>query len=169
MTAPYQVTASPTFGRADMAVAARIADAADLFYNRGMAVPWFAMMIQTLAMSPSDLFRCFAEYLAGRVGVAEEEIGSLQQAFVAALLRERGAEQLIPLAVDLITYFDRFEALCDVGDGVDFSHHPLDLIGLVEEGVTDLEQLYTLLPETAHRAEVYLDHGIPRIRIEQSE
>lgn len=168
-TAPYLVAASPTFGRAEMAAAAGIARAADLFYNRGMAVPWFAMIIQALAMRPSEFFRCFAAYLAGREGVGDEEVAPLQQAFTAALLRERGAERLIPLVVDLIHYFGHFEALCDVGESVDFRHHPLDLIGLLEGGVTDLEELYTLLPEAGHRAEVCLDHGTPRIHIEQSE
>jgi len=154
-TVPYQVTSAPTFRGDDMLAASEIARAVDRFYNRGKAVPWFSIMIQTLEMTPSEFFRVLVEWQKGQGGGGDddgEDMTVPQQEFISMLLRRHGCEQLIPLAVDIITYFGRFESPCDEGDEVSFTHNPFELIELLESGVSDLEQLHSLLPEEPYPA-----------------
>ncbi len=143
--APYLVMSSPTFTSDDMAIASGIARAVDRFYNRGMAVPWFAIMIQALETTSSELFRSFAEWLAAQEETCDDVVAE-QQAFIVARLRDVGHEEWVALATDIIVYFGRFEDSREKGEQVAFAHDPIELIGLLESGVTDLEELHALLP-----------------------
>ncbi len=145
-SAPYRVTSSPTFTVEAMDVASGLAQAGDRFYNRGMAVPWFAIMIQALALTPSELFTRFAEWITTRDGEGGDDIVALQQAFISAQLRHCQREAWVPLATDIITYFGRLEAMAEVGDRVTFAHDPFEVVECLESGMTDLADLHNHLP-----------------------
>ena len=141
--APYQVLSAPGFSEADMKQAADIALAFDLFYNKGKAVPWFDMILRALQITPSTFIRAFADWARER---SVEDIISLQKAFIGELFDKREESHLTALATDIITYFGEFESLCDDGVALQFDHNPVDLIDLLESGVTDLGDLARMLP-----------------------
>jgi Radical SAM superfamily/B12 binding domain len=147
---PYTVLASPTFSAADMAAAARLAAACDRMYNQGRAVPWFALVLEALPLSPSELFERFAAFQADH---SEADTTALQVAFFDHCFHGRAEG---PVAADLVTYFGRSGALLEA-PGEDhpapapsclasFHHDPRVLLDLLEAGVTDLGQLASLLP-----------------------
>jgi len=144
---PYTVLASPTFSAADMARAARLAEACDRLYNQGRAVPWFALLLTALAWTPSELFGHFAEFTAAH---PDPDTTALQVAFFDRCFRGRPEG---PVAADLVTYFGRSGALLEAsGEGqpepclASFHHDPRVLLDLLESGVTDLGELAELLP-----------------------
>ena len=143
--APYRVISSPTFSREDMAAAADMARAFELFYNRGKAVPWFAIITDALELKPSAFIEQFAGWSKGK---PETDIIALQKDFVAQLLGRQGKAALAELARDMIAYFGYSEMSCDGAFTVSFNHQPFDMLTLMEEGLTDLKKLLPLLPRT---------------------
>lgn len=61
--APYLVRSAPGFGPEALAAAERLAQAADLFYNRGRAVMWFRPLAQLARLRPSVILERFADYV----------------------------------------------------------------------------------------------------------
>lgn len=61
--APYLVRAAPGFDSEALAAAERLAQAADLFYNRGRAVMWFRPLAQLARFRPSVILERFADYV----------------------------------------------------------------------------------------------------------
>ena len=156
---PYTVLASPTFSAADMAAAARLAEACDRLYNQGRAVPWFALLLEALALSPSELFERFAAFQADH---SEADTTDLQVAFFDHCFQGRAEA---PVAADLVTYFGRSGALLEAAGGAlpevpclaSFHHDPQVLLELLEAGITDLGQLASLLPAHPCRARFELE------------
>lgn len=104
---PYTLTAAPTFPLAEMAAAARVARACDIFYSRGKAVSWFMTLAAALQLKPSELLLAFADYLDSEPTGSEpsdERIFALQCSFISGLFTKNRAKKLLPLALDLITY-----------------------------------------------------------------
>ena len=106
---PYTVVAAPGFPEEDLARAAGLATACDVFYSRGKAVAWFNGAVHALKLSPSSFLDSFASFLAGKdvrgeQEIAEDEIWGLQREFLARIFRERKKERLLPLALDLADY-----------------------------------------------------------------
>jgi hypothetical protein len=61
--APYEVISTPAFSQEDLAAAEKLSAAADAFYNRGRAVPWFNLALYPLKIKPSAFLWEFAEYM----------------------------------------------------------------------------------------------------------
>ena len=141
---PYQVISSPGFSGNDMKLAEELAHAFDLFYNKGKAVPWFAIILNALELTPSAFFREFADWLRAK---SDGNIISLQKNFIAGLLEKHEKTHLTSLASDIITYFGYSE--CPAEDEIppSFSHNPTKLIEQLDSGITDLEELSVLLAE----------------------
>lgn len=59
---PYTVTGTPDFPPEDMKKARKLAEACDLFYNKGEAVPWFHMILDELDIFPSQLLELFVSW-----------------------------------------------------------------------------------------------------------
>ena len=57
--APYHVIETPSFSKADMEKASKIAAACNIFYNQGRAVPWFSSLMKALQIKPSKFFKEF--------------------------------------------------------------------------------------------------------------
>ena len=87
--APYLVRSTPRFGAADLAQAERLADAADLLYNKGRAVMWFRPILELARIRPSSIISSFADFaassLAGRSSMAHRAVEKLQLDFLAEL------------------------------------------------------------------------------------
>ena len=137
-----------------MAAAARLAGACDRLYNQGRAVPWFSLLLEALALSPSELFERFAAFLAAH---PDADTTALQVAFFDQCF-QGGSEG--PVAADLVTYFGRSGALLEATSEAleaqpclaSFHHDPQLLLDLLGSGVTDLVQLASLLPAHPCRA-----------------
>lgn len=95
------------FSAADMEEARGIAQAADLFYSRGRAVPWFRSIAAAAKAKPSALIRGFSRFaMAAGPDARHRAIEELQIAYVEGLftLRKNG-NRLSGLAKDMIRYF----------------------------------------------------------------
>lgn len=108
---PYILTSSPTFPNEDMAAAARLAAACDLFYSRGKAVSWFLSMLHPLKMKPNLFLESFYGYAEKRginpevaEGLSDCRIFELQQGFISELFLEKKLHKLLPIALDIIRY-----------------------------------------------------------------
>lgn len=147
---PYQVIASPTFSREDMARAAAIAHGCDVFYNRGKAVPWFDIVLEALQMAPSELFERFAAFLENQ---GSDDLTRTQRDFIAALFEERGEALCGAIAADLVTYFGYSAELLDAPPDAEptyrqarFHHDPEEMLSQMQAGATRLEELVFSLP-----------------------
>ncbi|HAP44339.1 MAG: hypothetical protein A2087_11250 [Spirochaetes bacterium GWD1_61_31] len=76
--APHRILSTPGFGAADLDRAARLADAVELFYNRGRAVMWFMPLCQALHEPPARLLERFALFLEGQPLVLQAEANHTQ-------------------------------------------------------------------------------------------
>ena len=165
---PYTVIASPTFSRADMGAAARTAWACDVMYNQGKAVPWFALLLEALALTPSELFGRFADFLDAH---ADADTTALQVAFFRSCFPDPA---VAGVAADIVTYFGRSGALLEAmaldpqGTHIclaAFHHDPLALLEHLELGTTELEHLAEILPERACEARLFVEDGEVHLRI----
>jgi hypothetical protein len=159
---PYQVLASPTFSREDMARAERVARACDLFYNQGKAVPWFGLVQGALGVPPSVFFTRFADHLEAHPA---GDVTTLQRDFVGGLFTGAFRSEMGTVAADLATYFGAAAALAEAaatgaaapeGSGryrlsplacvASFNHDPAELMDNLASGITELEDLSYVLP-----------------------
>jgi hypothetical protein len=107
--APYLVRSTPRFGAADMNEAERLADAADLLYNKGRAVMWFRPVLELARTRPSSFISSFADFAAsslhGRASMAHRAIEKLQLDFLADLFARKppaGKAASARAALDLV-------------------------------------------------------------------
>jgi hypothetical protein len=164
---PYQMIASPTFSRRDIALAARIAHGCDVLYNQGKAVPWFDIIMEALEMSPSEVFERFAAWLES---YPSEDLTQIQRDFIGSLFEERGDSLMGSIAADIISYFGYSAELMDAkpmepdrqatpSRRVAFTHDPLDLLAQMQAGTTSLEELVFSLPGKACEAVLSVNDG----------
>jgi hypothetical protein len=110
-TPPYTLLSSPDFPEADMAAAARLGAACDIFYSRGKAVAWFNAVLAALRQRPSEFLAAFDDWLCrltGRQPVEAElgdgEVWQLQRRFLAEIFPRCRVKRLLPLALDCVDY-----------------------------------------------------------------
>ena len=165
---PYTVLASPTFTEADMGAAARTARACDLMYNQGKAVPWFALLLEALALTPSELFGHFADFLDTHT---DPDTTALQVAFFGSCFTDLA---MAGVAADIVTYFGRSGALLEAmaldPQGTHrclamFHHDPVVLLEHLETGLTELEHLAEVLPRRACQARLFVEEGEVHLQI----
>jgi radical SAM superfamily enzyme YgiQ (UPF0313 family) len=110
--APYELRSTPDFPAGDLALAERLSQAADVFYNRGRAVGWFNQALYPLKTKASAFLAGFADYLdksdyplreespalrAGSRTIEKLQLGYLESRYKAA---KQGA--LLPALGDLV-------------------------------------------------------------------
>ena len=61
--APYTLIRSPSYTEADMAHATELTRAFNIFYNKGAAVGWLFIILETLELNASDFFERFLSFL----------------------------------------------------------------------------------------------------------
>ncbi len=191
---PYTVVASPGFSQADMGAAARIAQACDVMYNQGKAVPWFALLLDWLDLVPSELLGRFAEFMETRAETGPTpppassshplrgqatgsctftpDITSLQVAFFSSCFPD---PQEAAVVVDIVTYFGYSGALLEAAaqEGPEaaptrvahFQHDPRALLEELQNGITELEDLVCVLPPWPCRALLSVEGEETRLRI----
>ncbi|NVN98141.1 MAG: radical SAM protein [Geobacteraceae bacterium] len=186
---PYTLIASPSFGKKDMAAAARLAAACDIFYSRGKAVSWFMSLLHLLKMKPSELLERFYDY-ALKAGVSlesateldDERIYTLQSGFVTGILKERKLGKFLPAALDMITFNYHYAAALMAAPpllptekglaGVNLCGLPLtlassarlatfsyEILELLDSGVADLREISSIFSPTGSYAVIYPKNG----------
>ena len=135
---PYRAICTPEFSKGDMARAEEIAQACNMFYNQGKAVPWFDIILNSIKIKPSEFFTQFADWL--KIG-PQGDIIELQTEFVTGIMRKQGKKKLIPIASDIIAYFGYTESLDERDISYSFNYHPDDILDQFDYGVTDLKEL----------------------------
>ncbi len=164
---PYHVIASPTFSRADMALAARVAHGCDVLYNQGKAVPWFGIIMEALEISPSEVFERFATWLESS---PSEDLTQTQRDFIGSLFEEGGNSLMGSVAADIVSYFGYSAELLDArpmesdrqyppSRCVAFNHDPVDLLTQMQAGTISLEELVCTLPGKACDAVLSANDG----------
>ncbi len=117
---PYILLDSDSFSIADMAAAARLAAACDIFYTRGKAVAWFNAVCAVLGLKPSDLLQKFSDWLTDFRGdrtttnesdFSDEEIWEQQLLFLKYLFHDKKIRKFLPLVLDIATYHLHYAAV----------------------------------------------------------
>ncbi len=172
---PYQIISAPGFSESDLLQAAKIAEVCALFYSKGAAVPWFALLLENLQWRPAEFF------LRLSVWCQEEEpnlqdIPRLQQDFLYHLFEELGQPDSGRIAADIAIYFACYAALTDPTRGCDdkewtdsflnplalfteFRTEPTELLANLQRGISDFEELAFFLEEEPTEAVIYLHEG----------
>lgn len=118
MEAPYRVISTPDFSEKHMAKATDLAEACSLFYNRGRAVGWLFMILETLKVSPSYFFNEFAHWMkTGNVDKNPEnsELCEIQCRFTKELFQKRKKGNLYAPMADIIRYHNTLYSSMDAG------------------------------------------------------
>ncbi len=115
---PYTLLTTPTFDRADMETARRLAAACDIFYTRGRAVAWFNGMLHALGgLRPSTFleeFRVWLETESGEIGdekdLSDKQIWELQRRYLMGLCGTKRLQRILPALLDLVDYHYHYAA-----------------------------------------------------------
>ena len=105
--APYTILSSPTFSEEDLKKAMRLKESCDVFYTLGQAGMWMGKLCEAADLSPStilELFGSYKDYYHARTKLSPEEddIFSLQEAFVTSLLKKLGRHAYLPAILSFI-------------------------------------------------------------------
>jgi radical SAM superfamily enzyme YgiQ (UPF0313 family) len=175
---PYEILHSASMSAAALERCRELAAATHIFYNAGRAVGFFAGLLRALRKKPAAFLEDFAAWAKERPAIGRQrlltaegwqaaEILELQEAFVDAQLQQRGRQELLPAAHDLLRYHYHYaEAL--LGEetppaqakklrGIDFWKTPwrpaptlrivpftYEILDLLEMGEVDLEQFASM-------------------------
>lgn len=141
---PYHVLRTPQFPENDLKKAEKLANATNLFYTQGRAVPWFNSVLYPLHQKASDFLWEFADFLEIQTSISNklentsQEITDLQVSFVKQKYKKAHLDKLIPIAEDLIRMNGAL-GLCTF-DGTESTlttnYHPDDVMS---EYATDLQ------------------------------
>lgn len=114
---PYHVLHTDKFSAQDLNQAKKIANACNIFYNDGRAVPWFNSICKAAKIRGSQFFVLFAEYLGNKKINCRnhKEIENIQIDFVKQLLQKNHQEKYIKLACDLIIFNGALSRTQDTG------------------------------------------------------
>lgn len=114
---PYTLISTTDFSSSDMAWAAQLANACDIFYTRGKAVAWFNTIVHALKTTPSGFLEQFSEWLANESGrtvteaeLDDDQIWQLQRRFLTKQFDTKQLKRLLPLALDLVDYHYHYAA-----------------------------------------------------------
>jgi len=102
---PYTLISSPGYSIEDMNEAESLANACNIFYNRGGAAGWMFMILETLDIQPAQLLKDFAHYLQInniKNELTRNQITDLQISFVRELFTAAGMEKFSPVMEDII-------------------------------------------------------------------
>lgn len=134
-TPPYHVLRTPQFSEVELAKAASLARAVNLFYTQGRAVSWFNCVIYHLHKKPSVFLGEFEKFLKEeKINIPPEpktsEIRKWQKDFIKKQFEQQHLSKFTLIVCDLI---DLYGALSDAdGDGltsvVKLNYWPDDLL-----------------------------------------
>jgi hypothetical protein len=115
---PYIVQETDGFSMPDMAAAAELAAACDIFYTRGKAVAWFNAAVAVLGLKPSDLLQKFSRWLIECRGsgtkesdFSDDDIWEMQRLFLNHIFSGNKVKRFLPLLLDLVTYHQQYASV----------------------------------------------------------
>jgi radical SAM superfamily enzyme YgiQ (UPF0313 family) len=158
---PYLVSSSPDFSLSEMEKARGIAEAVELFYNRGRAVSWLWLLGEWTDTPLSSILEDFAEF-SDEHGEATRktsdygslEILGLQKTFVKQILPQRPAT----LFGDIISIFTSLGILREEEVGipeVEYHYPPEKLLSFLDQGIFESEDLFDLLSDFGEDPQLY--------------
>lgn len=122
---PYNIINTDKFSNQDIQLASHLAQACNVFYNDGRAVPWFNIITHHLHIKAPEFFdRFYNEVLAKNVSQSvipvpfvrnQSEIEKLQLDFVTKLCKEKKMDRYIKVMTDLIRYNGAVSRKTDTG------------------------------------------------------
>lgn len=129
---PYNVLKTKTFSQQDIEKARKFSFAADIFYNKGRAVPWFNLILFPLHVKPSVFLENFSRFLELKKNAdfSFSAIQNLQLEFVLSQYKNRHLEKMIPLASDIIVLSNALSLFTAEGKEscIELHYHPDDLM-----------------------------------------
>jgi radical SAM superfamily enzyme YgiQ (UPF0313 family) len=159
--APHLLVASASFPESDMARAAELAAACDLFYTRGRAVSWFLRVLAPLRARPATFLARFAQWSQGRKG-GDGNPEPLQLAFVELEYTGKGKASLMPLVRDIIRFEGAWGRAIAEGQSTDLElSYEAEM--LLHPPCPDLAGLLRLASRRPSRVRVAPGKGGPRI------
>ncbi len=142
---PYHARSNRTFPAADMARAAELARATEVFYTQGRAVSWFLAVLRPLKLKSSRFLSDFAGFLGSPsvkarysflaegscADLAHVDAERLQLAFLETKYAEKGLSWAWPAARDLVSINGAWTRAFAEGEStrLDLSYDPEDLMG----------------------------------------
>lgn len=106
---PYLLRQHPGFSLSDMSRAEKLADACDIFYSKGRAVPWFLAVLKPLKLTPSRFFAEFLDFKEAQgskhLPGTHKHIEELQIQALQHIYKMKGKEHLLPAVLSLVRYF----------------------------------------------------------------
>ncbi|HUW40772.1 MAG TPA: B12-binding domain-containing radical SAM protein [Rectinemataceae bacterium] len=138
---PYLVRSTRELPPADLARAADLAGACDLFYSRGRAMSWFLQALRPLKLRPSAFIERFARWLAasgpgagpGARGedLPQRRIEALQLGFLEESYRSAGLAKFLPALRDIVVFNGAWGRAVAEGesDDLELSYDPDEVLG----------------------------------------
>ncbi len=186
---PYILEETGTFSVADMAAAAELATACDIFYTRGKAVAWFNAIIRVIGLKPSELLQKFSVWLhdyRGRItkesDLGDDDVWQIQELFLKHLFSSKKVKKFLPLVLDLVQYhhqyavallaprpdasgaFDRSlnvrNACLKLAPSAGIIHFSYEIDELLECGEPQISSMYQHLTPTGSQAVIYNNNGM---------
>jgi radical SAM superfamily enzyme YgiQ (UPF0313 family) len=185
---PYILESTDSFSSTDMATAAGLATACDIFYTRGRAVAWFNAVVTALGMKPAEVLQKFSLWLSKLKGqrvqesdLNDEEIGELQRSFLTRMFQTKKTIKYLPLVLDLQNYHHQYAAAL-LSPDPELSAHQLtpetlstttfklapsvrivsfryEIEELLDCGEPRIAWMYVHLPQSGSQAVIYTRNG----------
>lgn len=130
---PYLLQSSPSMDEADIAKALRLKEACDLLYTAGRAVMWTHAACDALGMRPSRWFSEFADFMEVDSTYTEEDIFTVQDAYVRHQFTTHGLSHLLSAMLSFMELHQGIAHLQDTGESpmVRLSYPP-DILALLD-------------------------------------
>ena len=186
---PYTLKSTDSFSTTDMAAAAELAAACDIFYTRGKAVAWFNAVVAVLGVKPTDLLQKFSHWLIKTRGhdtneseFSDNDIWEMQQLFIKHLFSTKKIVRLLPLVLDLVNYHYHYASVllstslepiidfqmpansCDssfrLATTARIVHFTYDIDELLDCGEPRILWMYKNLQQSGSQAAIYLNNGL---------
>lgn len=99
---PYSVISSPGYSEKDLAKSEKIADAVDLFYNKGKSAPWFLSIVDVLNIRPAKFFSKFSIFLINNKAL--KNTYKLQSQFLKNIFKKCNRAEYLSIALDICKF-----------------------------------------------------------------
>ncbi|MDA3809674.1 MAG: B12-binding domain-containing radical SAM protein [Spirochaetaceae bacterium] len=97
---PYSVISTPEYSIEDLIESEIIANAVELFYNKGRSAAWLLSVTEILDAKPSVFFNQFAQFIL-ETDIDHKNIYELQSRFLIQEFTKNGKLHYLPVAIDL--------------------------------------------------------------------
>ena len=163
---PYTVTGTTSFPAGDLEAAAVLAGQVEFFYNECRAVPWFLILCDALDLGPVRLMERAGD-LAGDGRPPQKNRPEWLQGLVRDLAASAGKVESAELLGDLVAVLTLESAArqgLEIPEVLRFTFRPDILLGHLEMGISDLDELAAFVPREPGKFGISTDDGTPVFR-----